>query len=95
MAVIVQLNLLPNKVGHSALHQLVKLFRVVGAGDGLGWRAAAAALRAAALSWSTVISFYAIMKRMQWTVETLNETVNKELEALPSDVRARFVRVLI
>jgi phage-related protein len=31
---------------------------------------------------------------MQWTVETLNETVNQELEALPSDVRARFVRVV-
>ena len=31
---------------------------------------------------------------MQWTVETLNETINQELEALPSDLRARFVRVV-
>jgi hypothetical protein len=27
---------------------------------------------------------------MAWTVETLNETVDAELEALPSDMRARF-----
>jgi phage-related protein len=30
---------------------------------------------------------------MGWTIETLNDTVDKELEALPSDMRARFVRV--
>ena len=30
---------------------------------------------------------------MDWTVETLNATVEKELDALPSDMRARFVRV--
>jgi len=30
---------------------------------------------------------------MQWTVETLNETVNAELEALPVDMRARFVHI--
>jgi phage-related protein len=28
-----------------------------------------------------------------WTVETLNATVDNELEALPSDMRARFVRI--
>ena len=28
-----------------------------------------------------------------WTVETLNDTVDEELEALPADLRARFVRV--
>ena len=30
---------------------------------------------------------------MAWTVETLNETVDAELAALPVDMRARFVRV--
>ena len=30
---------------------------------------------------------------MTWTVETLNETVDAELGALPADMRARFVRV--
>lgn len=30
---------------------------------------------------------------MGWTVETLNNTVDEELEALPADMRARFVRV--
>ena len=28
---------------------------------------------------------------MDWSVETLNETVDKELAALPADMRARFV----
>ena len=32
---------------------------------------------------------------MQWTVETLNETVNAELEALPVDMRARFVHIVV
>ena len=30
---------------------------------------------------------------MPWTVETLNETVDQELGALPADLRARFVRI--
>jgi phage-related protein len=30
---------------------------------------------------------------MAWTVETLNETVDAELAALPADMRARFARV--
>lgn len=30
---------------------------------------------------------------MEWTVEALNETVSKELEQLPTDIRARFVRI--
>ena len=30
---------------------------------------------------------------MAWTVETVNATVDKELEALPADMRARFVRI--
>lgn len=30
---------------------------------------------------------------MNWTVETLNETVNSEVEALPLDMRARLVRI--
>ena len=30
---------------------------------------------------------------MSWTVETLNATVDEELDALPADMRARFVRV--
>ena len=28
-----------------------------------------------------------------WTVETLNPAVDKELEALPVDIRSRFIRV--
>ncbi|MFQ5673393.1 MAG: type II toxin-antitoxin system RelE/ParE family toxin [Nitrospinales bacterium] len=31
---------------------------------------------------------------MNWIVETLNETVDRELEALPVDMRARFSRVV-
>ena len=30
---------------------------------------------------------------MKWTVETLNETVDAEVEALPADMRARLTRV--
>jgi len=30
---------------------------------------------------------------MDWTVETLNETVDAELEALPVDMRAKFARI--
>ncbi len=30
---------------------------------------------------------------MAWTVETLNHAVDRELEALPADMRARFVRI--
>lgn len=30
---------------------------------------------------------------MSWSVETLSAVVDKELEALPADMRARFVRV--
>jgi phage-related protein len=30
---------------------------------------------------------------MTWTVETLNVTVDKEIEALPADMRARLVRI--
>ncbi len=30
---------------------------------------------------------------MNWTVETLNETVDEELTALPADMRARFSRI--
>ena len=30
---------------------------------------------------------------MDWSVETLNAVVDKELEALPADMRARFVRI--
>lgn len=30
---------------------------------------------------------------MQWTVETLNKTVDAELEALPADMRARLVYI--
>ena len=28
---------------------------------------------------------------MNWSVETLNETVDAELAALPADMRARFI----
>jgi phage-related protein len=30
---------------------------------------------------------------MNWTVETLNETVDAEIEALPDDMRARLARI--
>ena len=30
---------------------------------------------------------------MVWTVETLNESVDQELQALPADMRARLVRI--
>jgi phage-related protein len=30
---------------------------------------------------------------MPWTVETLNDTVDSELGALPADMRARFVHI--
>ena len=30
---------------------------------------------------------------MGWSVETLNATVDEELDALPDDMRARFVRI--
>lgn len=30
---------------------------------------------------------------MAWTVETLNETVDAEVEALPADMRARLTRI--
>ena len=30
---------------------------------------------------------------MKWTVETLNETVDAELEALPADMRARLAHI--
>jgi phage-related protein len=30
---------------------------------------------------------------MAWTVETLNTTVDEEIEALPADMRARLVRI--
>lgn len=32
---------------------------------------------------------------MRWTVETLNETVDSEIEALPEDMRARLARIAI
>ncbi len=30
---------------------------------------------------------------MRWSVEALNDTVERELDALPADMRARFVRI--
>jgi phage-related protein len=32
---------------------------------------------------------------LSWTVETLNEAVDEELESLPEDLRARFVRIAL
>jgi hypothetical protein len=32
---------------------------------------------------------------LSWTVETLNETVEAELEALPEDMRARLARIAL
>ena len=39
-------------------------------------------------------SICAILITMAWTVETLNHTVDAELNALPADMRARFTRVV-
>lgn len=33
------------------------------------------------------------MRVARWSVETLNEIVDRELDALPADMRARFVRI--
>ena len=30
---------------------------------------------------------------MEWSIETLNATVDRELHALPVDMRARFIRI--
>ena len=32
---------------------------------------------------------------MSWIVETLNSTVDEELDALPADMRARFMRIAL
>lgn len=32
---------------------------------------------------------------MSWTVETLNDTVEEEVEALPEDMRARLARIAL
>ena len=37
--------------------------------------------------------FAIITVPMDWSVETLNATVDRELDALPADMRARFVRL--
>jgi phage-related protein len=39
-------------------------------------------------------SICAIILSMEWTVETLNHTVDEELNALPADMRARFTHVV-
>lgn len=41
---------------------------------------------------SCIISFL-VYCDMSWTVETLNETVDVEVEALPEDMRARLARI--
>ena len=38
-------------------------------------------------------SICAIFRSLRWSVEALNETVERELDALPADMRARFVRI--
>lgn len=38
-----------------------------------------------------IYNLYAIFTAMPWSVETLNQTVDAELKALPADMRARFV----
>jgi len=32
---------------------------------------------------------------LNWTVETLNQTVDEEVEALPEDMRARLARIAL
>lgn len=41
---------------------------------------------------SSIISFL-VYQDMSWTVETPNETVDAEVEALPEDMRARLARI--
>lgn len=48
-------------------------------------------VRAQAKQVSNAIS--GIVMVMAWTVETLNDTVDAELDALTPDMRARFVRI--
>jgi len=36
---------------------------------------------------------FVVYSGMRWTVETLNETVDAEVEALPEDMRARLARI--
>lgn len=38
-------------------------------------------------------SKYAIRPHVTWTVETLGETVDAEIAALPADMQARFLRI--
>jgi phage-related protein len=38
-------------------------------------------------------TFFGIVKIMGWAVETLDETVEKEVGALPEDMRARLARI--
>ena len=52
---------------------------------------------ASVLRFSCVIQHYSIytiiLSLVGWHVETLNTTVDRELDALPSEIRARFVRI--
>ncbi len=34
-----------------------------------------------------------MLRLLMWRVETLNDTVDRELEALPADMKARFARI--
>ena len=34
------------------------------------------------------------MDSQRWTVETLNATVDREIDALPKDIRARYLRII-
>lgn len=36
---------------------------------------------------------FVVYSGMRWTIETLNETVDAEVEALPEDMRARLARI--
>ena len=47
--------------------------------------------RPAARCW--ILIPYLVLLLVSWVVETLNDTVDDELAALPVDVRARFVRI--
>lgn len=40
-----------------------------------------------------IISFLLYVGAMRWTVDTLNDTVDAEIEALPNDMRSRLVRL--
>jgi len=45
------------------------------------------------LEYISILIYSTESKDLNWTLETLNEEVDKELDALPEDMQARFVYI--